>query len=151
MESKDQHPLDLFSGRTINWTKFSFSGSMTVRVKVNDTQKVPVAGQTVRILPSRHGVSTTTSGNIVTFTITEPGQYSVEIGTEYYKNGLIIFADPTETDVPAKSNSSFLVLNNATAASVASIPTNYSGVYFARGVHNVQSFSIPGQKKEGKK
>ena len=147
MESKDQHPLDLFSGRTINWTKFSFTGSITVRVKVNDTQKVPVSGQTVRILPSRHGVTSTTSGNIVTFTITEPGQYSVEIGTEYYKNGLIIFADPTETDIPSKTNPAFLVLNNATASGVASIPTSYSGVYFTRGVHNIGSFNIPSHIK----
>lgn len=147
MESKDKHPLDLFSGRTINWTKFSFSGSITVRVKVNDTQKVPVSGQTVRILPSRHGVTSTTNGNIVTFTITEPGQYSVEIGTEYYKNGLIIFADPEETNVPSKTNSSFLVLDNATASSVSSIPTSYTGVYFTRGVHNTGSFNIPSHIK----
>jgi hypothetical protein len=147
MESKDQHPLDLFAGRTINWAKFSFSGSMTVRVKVNDTQKVPVAGQTVRILPSRHGVTSTTSGNIITFTITEPGQYSIEIGTEYYKNGLIIFADPLETNVPLQSNPNFFVLYEASAANVASIPTNYSGVYFRRGVHNIGAFTIPSHIK----
>jgi hypothetical protein len=147
MESKDQHPLDLFSGRTINWTKFSFTGSMTIHVIVNDTQKVPVSGQTVRILPSRYGITATTSGNVVTFTITEPGQYSVEIGTEYYKNGLIIFADPTETDIASKTDPDYLVLYDATAADVASIPTSYSGIYFRRGVHNIGAFTIPSHIK----
>ncbi len=143
MESKDQHPLDLFSGRTINWTKFSFSNPITVHVKVLDTTKVPVSGQTVKIYPSRHGVTSSTSGNVVTFTISEPGQYSVEIGANGYKNGLMIFADPVETDIPSQSNSSYLVLYEATASSVASIPQTYSGVYFRRGVHNIGIWTIP--------
>ena len=147
MESKDQHPLSLFAGRTINWTKFSFNGSITVRVKVNDTQKVPVAGQTVRILPSRYGITSSTSGNVITFTITQPGQYSVEIGTEYYKNCLFIFADPLESTVPAKTDPNYLVLYEATASNVASIPTNYSGVYFRRGVHNIGAFTVPSHIK----
>lgn len=147
MESKDQHPLSLFAGRTVNWAKFSFFGSITVKVTVNDTQKVPVSGQTVRILPSRYGISSTTSGNTVTFTITQPGQYSVEIGTEYYKNALIIFADPVETTIPSKTDPNYLVLYDATAADVASIPSNYSGVYFKRGVHNIGTFTIPSHIK----
>lgn len=147
MDPKDQHPLDLFAGRTVNWTKFSFSGSITVKVTVNDTQKVPVAGQTVRILPSRYGITSTTSGNTVSFTITQPGQYSVEIGNEYYKNALIIFADPVETTVPSKTDPNYLVLYEATPASVASIPGSYSGIYFRRGVHNIDSLNIPANIK----
>lgn len=147
MDSKDEHPLTLFAGRTINWAKFSFSGSMTVKVTVNDTQKVPVSGQTVRILPTRYGITATTSGNVITFTITQPGQYSVEIGTEYYKNGLIIFADPLETTIPSKTDPNYLVLYEATPASVASIPSNYTGIYFRRGVHNIDSFNIPSNIK----
>jgi hypothetical protein len=143
MDAKDEHPLTLFAGRTVNWTKFSFTGSMTVKVTVDDTQKVPVSGQTVRILPSRYGITSTTSGNVITFTITQPGQYSVEIGTEYYKNALFIFADPVETSIPSQTDPNYKVLYNATAADVASIPSNYTGVYFRRGVHNIDSFNIP--------
>ncbi|MFV0266720.1 MAG: carboxypeptidase-like regulatory domain-containing protein [Draconibacterium sp.] len=143
MESKDQHPLDLFSGRTINWTKFSFDDPITVHVKVIDTNKVPVSGQTVNIYPSRHGVTSSTSGNVVTFTISEPGQYSVEIGTIGYKNGLMIFADPSETDIPSQSDPNYLVLYEATSNDVSSIPTSYSGIYFRRGAHNVGIWNIP--------
>lgn len=147
MESKDQHPLDLFSGRTINWTKFSFTNPITVHVKVTDITKVPVSGQTVNIYPSRHGVSSSTSGNVVTFTISEPGQYSVEIGANGYKNGLMLFADPLEIDIPVQSNPNYLVLYEATASSVASIPQTYSGVYFRRGVHNIGVWNIPSHIK----
>ncbi|MEX2233740.1 MAG: T9SS type A sorting domain-containing protein [Cyclobacteriaceae bacterium] len=143
MEAKDENPLELFSGRTINWTKFSFENPITVHVKVINTTKVPVAGQSVKILPSRHGVTATTSGNVVNFTITEPGQYSVEIGDEGYKNGLMIFADPTETDIPAKSDPDYLVLYQADASDLSSIPGSYNGIYFERGVHNIGVFTIP--------
>ena len=147
MAANDEHPLDLFSGRSIHWTKFSFTGSMVVHVKVTDTDKVPVSGHTVRILPSRHGVTSSTNGNVVTFTITEPGQYSVEIGANGYKNGLMIFADPVETDIPSKSNPDYLVLFKANASDLTSIPTSYSGVYFRRGVHNIGVWNIPGHIK----
>lgn len=147
MEANDEHPLSLFAGRSINWTKFSFTGSMVVHVKVTDTGKVPVSGQNVRILPSRYGITSTTNGNVVTFTITEPGQYSVEIGNNGYKNGLMIFADPVETVVPSKTDPNYLVLFKASASDIASIPTTYSGVYFRRGVHNIGIFNIPSHIK----
>lgn len=143
MDAGDEHPLSLFAGRSINWSKFSFTGPMVVHVKVTDTNKVPVSGQTVRILPSRYGVTSSTNGNVVTFTITEPGQYSVEIGSNGYKNGLVIFADPLETNVPNKSDPNYLVLFKASASDVASIPVTYSGVYFKRGVHNIGVFNVP--------
>lgn len=143
MESKDQGPLNLFAGRTISWAKFSFENPITVHVKVINTTKVPVSGQTVKIFPSRYGISATVNGNVVSFTITEPAQYSVEIGDNGYKNGLIIFADPPETDIPQKSDPDFLVLYEADASDVSSIPTSYSGIYFRRGVHNIGVFDVP--------
>ena len=147
MEAKDEHPLELFSGRTINWTKFSFEDPITVHVKVINTQKVPVSGQTVNIFPSRHGVTSATSGDVVNFTITEPGQYSVEIGDNGYKNGLIIFADPPETDMPSKSDPDYLILNQAGASDVSSIPGSYNGIYFERGVHDIGVFNVPSHIK----
>lgn len=143
MQTKDQHPLDLFAGRTINWTKLSGTYPITVHVKVTNTDKVPVAGQAVRILPSRYGITSTTDGDVVTFTISEPGQYSVEIGNDGYKNGLMFFADPAETDIPSQSDSNYLVLYNASASDLASIPSSYSGVYFRRGVHDIGVFNVP--------
>lgn len=147
MELKDKNVLEYFSGRTINWAKFSFSSPITVKVKVINTNKVPISGQTVNIYPSRHGVSSSTNGDVVTFTITEPGQYSVEIGPNGYKNGLMIFADPPETDIPDQSNSSYLVLSEASASTISSIPGNYHGVYFKRGVHDIGFWDIPSHIK----
>ncbi len=147
MQAKDEFPLELFAGRTISWTKFSFENPITVRVKVTNTAKVPVSGQTVRIFPSRHGVTAAVSGNSVTFTITAPGQYSVEIGANGYKNGLIIFADPPESDVPEKTDPDYLVLSEADASAIASIPGSYNGVYFRRGVHNIGVFNVPAHIK----
>lgn len=146
MQSKDQHPLDLFANRTINYAKFSFTNPITVHVKVTNTTKVPVAGQTVRILPSRFGITSATNGNVVSFTITEPGQYSVEIGANGYKNGLIIFADPTETDIPSKTNPAYKVLYEADASDLTSLGA-YSGIYFRRGVHDIGIFNVPSNIK----
>ncbi len=143
MASKDQTALSLFAGRTINWAKFTVDGPVTVSVKITDTGKVPVDGQTVRILPSRYGITPTVNGNLITFTITEPAQYSVEIGENGYKNGLLLFADPPETDIPGKNDPSYLVLSKATAADVADIPNTYSGVYFEKGVHDIGVFHVP--------
>lgn len=143
MVSKDQKPLGLFAGRTINWAKITVDEPVIVQVTITDTDQVPVSGQTVRILPSRYGVTATTTGNVVTFTITEPAQYSVEIGENGYKNGLLIFADPPETDIPAQSNPDYLVLDSATMADVSSIPGNYSGIYFKKGIHDIGVYHIP--------
>ncbi len=130
MEAKDKAPLTLFAGRSINWSKFTLNGSVTIKVTVANTDKVPISGQEIRIFPSRHNVKGTVSGNTVTFTLTEPGQYSIEIGTNGYKNGLILFADPPEIDIPDVNNSNFLVLNNETANDLSSISTTYTGIYF---------------------
>ena len=143
MDPKDKNVLNYFSGRSINWAKFNFSSPITVNVKVTNTNKVPVSGQTVNIYPSRHGVTSSTNGDVVTFTITEPGQYSVEIGANGYKNGLILFADPVETDIPNQSNPNYLILNEADSTTISSIPQNYTGVYFRRGVHDIAFWNIP--------
>lgn len=147
MDPKDKNVLNYFSGRSINWAKFNFSSPITVNVKVTNTNKVPVSGQTVNIYPSRHGVTSSTNGDVVTFTITEPGQYSVEIGANGYKNGLILFADPVETDIPNQSNPNYLILNEADSTTISSIPQNYTGVYFRRGVHDIAFWNIPNHIK----
>jgi len=148
MEPKDEEPLGIFAGRSINWTKFSFEDPITVNVKVLNTTKVPVLGETLNVYPSRHQVAATASNDsVVSFTISEPGQYSLEIGNEGYKNGLMIFADPKETDVPSKSDANNLVLYESTSIDISSIPLNYTGVYFARGVHDIGIFNVPSHIK----
>ncbi len=142
MVDNDKFPLDIFAGRSINWTHFSFEGSITVEVKVTNPSKVPTGGE-VRILPSRHNIVPTVEGNVVRFTLTTPGQYSVEIGKTGYKNGLIIFADPAETDVPDSKSPDYLVLEKATRSSVNSVPPSRSGLYFKKGVHDIGVYKVP--------
>lgn len=148
MGSKDQKPLNLFAGRTINWTKIIVDEPVTVRVKVTNTGKVPVSGQEVRILPSRYGIEAKTNGNIISFIIEKPAQYYVEIGENGYKNGLIIFADPPETDIPGKDNSDFLILNTASEEDMSLIPDTVSGLYFEKGIHDIGVFNIPHHVKD---
>ena len=143
MSTKDQTPLGIFAGRTINWAKFTVDDPVTVQVRITDTGKVPVSGQTVRILPSRYGVTPTVNGDLITFTIREPAQYSVEVGENGYKNGLLLFADPPETDIPDTADPSYLVLNAATAADVSDIPASFTGIYFKKGIHDIGVFHVP--------
>ncbi len=142
MIENDQYPLGIFAGRSISWGHFSFSGIAEVEVKVINSVKVQPTGE-VRILPSRYGVSPTATGNTIRFSLNKPGQFSVEIGKDGYKNGLIIFADPAETDIPDQASSQYRVLNNASKNNINTIPTSFSGIYFKSGVHNIGVYHVP--------
>jgi len=85
---------------------------------------------------------------VVTFTMTEPGQCSVEIGANGYKNGLMIFANPMETDVPDPAqNDTYAVLEHATVASIAGVSSVKSGLYFKAGVHDIGVYTVPAHIK----
>ncbi|MBQ0077166.1 MAG: hypothetical protein KBS55_00825 [Bacteroidales bacterium] len=142
MTATDKFPLDIFAGRSISWTDFSFTGEVKVEVTVLDTELVPMEGE-VRVIPSRYGITPEVSGNVISFTMTEPGQCSVEIGQNGYKNGLMIFANPSETDAPAQDDESYFYADHATASTLASVPARYSGIYFKAGVHDIGLYNIP--------
>ena len=130
-----------FLGRTINWTHFSFSDSVVVEVQILNLDKVPLTSAT--ILPSRFGITTETIANDkVKFIINTPGQFSVEIGANGYKNGLMIFADPIETDIPNPDASGWKKLSNATSSDVSNL-VSYNALYFEPGVHNIGKLNIP--------
>ncbi len=137
----DQYPLEIFAGRTISWTNFSFSGSITVEVKILDQSKVPVAGS-VKIFPSRFNVTPVIEGNIIRFTLTNPGQFSVEIGDNGYKNGLMVFADPVETDIPDKSSDNYKVFSHNSGNSLTTIMTSRSGIYFEKGIYDIGVYKV---------
>lgn len=142
MASKDANPLNIFKGRSISWANFSISGSVLVEIKVLDESKVPL-GERVKILPSRYGITPVSSGNIISFTIDKPGQFSVEIGDEGYKNGLMIFANPVETDIPDTTTENYVVMNHATKEIMNSLPASYNGIYFKKGVHTIGVYHVP--------
>jgi len=146
MEEKDQYPLDIFAGRSISWVDFSFEYSVTVEVRVTDQSKVSLSNS-VKIFPSRYEISPTVDGDVIRFTLNEPGQFSVEIGDEGYKNGLMIFANPAETDVPDPSSEEYFVVEEADQAVINSISSEYSGIYFKDGIHNIEIFDVPGHIK----
>ncbi|MDR2057887.1 MAG: hypothetical protein LBP83_06340 [Dysgonamonadaceae bacterium] len=149
MTPTDTNPLGMFQGRSISWSNFSFAGSITIEVKVIDTEKVPMDAFNVRVLPTRYGIMPSIkNGNLVTFTMTKPGQCSVEIGTNGYKNGLMIFANPIETNVPDPAHDdSYAVLDHATASSIAAVPEDKSGLYFKAGVHDIGVYAVPANIK----
>ena len=138
----DQHPFEIFKGRSISWVNFSFSNRVAIQVRVLDPKKVSLDGP-VRILPARYGLKPLVKGNVVSFTMTEPGQCSVEIGNNGYKNGLLIFANPPETDHPNPASGNYYILNNATPAEINSVPAAYSGIFFRKGVHNIGVYHVP--------
>lgn len=144
MTPTDSSPLGLFKGRSISWINFSFDKEVTIEVKVLDQSKVPIDASNVKILPARYNISPAVKGNVITFTMTKPGQCSVEIGTNGYKNGLMIFANPMETDVPDPTHdNTYVVLEHATVASISNVPANKSGLYFKAGVHDIGILVVP--------
>lgn len=147
MLTKYKKPFSIFAGRTISWAKFTVDDPVTVKVRINDTGKVPIDGKTVRILPSRYGIDPVVTGNEIEFTITEAAQYSVEVGAKGYENGLVLFADPPEMDIPDIANPEYYVLTNATVESIITIPENYSGIYFKKGIHDIDVFHVPSNIK----
>jgi len=146
MQSKDEIPLTLFKGRSISWTDFSFDDNVKVKVKVLNENKVPYVNENIRILPSRYNIDYKIDGNEISFNLTQAGQFSVEIGDDGYKNGLMIFANPTETNIPDENSPDYFVVepsNNILNAS--NIPSGKKGIFFKKGGHNIDVFTIPSE------
>jgi hypothetical protein len=146
MTPVDQHPLNMFRDRSINWVNFSFSGQVTIQVRVLDRRRIRLDGP-VKIFPTASGVTSTVDGNVITFNITRPGQYSVEIGYNGYKNGLLIFANPPEVNQPNPASGNYFQLTNATPSEISAVPESYSGLYFRSGIHDVGVLHVPAHIK----
>ncbi|MGN1211129.1 MAG: hypothetical protein ACI4TM_05540 [Candidatus Cryptobacteroides sp.] len=146
MSDKDKNTLDYFKGRSINWSTFSFSGKVTVEVEILDEGKV-TPGTNVNILPSRYGITPEVEGNVIRFDMDKPGYCSVEVGVDGYRQGLMIFADPLEDEVPTAESESYCMLENASAETISSIPTSASGIWFKPGVHDIGVYKVPANIK----
>ena len=87
----DDKPLTKFKGRSIHWAHISFQGKVKVTVRVNKN----IEGKKIEVYPSRHDIKVNKQdANSFFFVLDRPGQFSVEIGEDGYKEGLLIFADP---------------------------------------------------------
>lgn len=131
-----------FQGRTISWSNFSFKGSIKVEVKVTNQSMLALSGG-VKILPSRFGIIPQISGNIISFTLNNPGQFSVEIGANGYKQGLMVFANPEETDIPNPTVQKYKIFEHNSSDNINSVGSEFSGIYFKKGIHNIGPYQVP--------
>lgn len=76
-------------------TYFDFEGEVRVEISMPGLDNVESAA----VLPQACGIVPEVSGGVVSFLITEPGQYTVVFNDNVNK-ALHIFANPLETDVP---------------------------------------------------
>lgn len=90
---------------------FDFSGSVTISISRN----IPFTSAAV--LPASRGIKPQISGQTITFTISNPGQFCIKFNNDLWNTPLYIFANPLETNVPSK--------------------TDTNVVYFGPGVHNL--------------
>lgn len=145
MLASDKTALDLHAGETMSWASFDLDEPVTVEVEVMDTNRIQLGD--VRIVPSRYQISPDVDGNKIRFVVQNPAQYSVEIGANGYKNGLMIFADPPELDAPGRTNNSYAVFDSATQNDLNNLPTNVDGLYFEKGTHDIGIYDVPPQIK----
>ena len=80
------------------WAPFAFSGQVTVRVTKSNG-----AFSRCRVLPSSRGIKTRVAGRTAEFTLDRPGQFAIEFD-ESIEHPLLVFADPPETDIPARED-----------------------------------------------
>lgn len=142
MTPVDRYPLELFKGRSISWVNFSFSNRVTVRVRVLDTNLLRL-NEKVSIYPAKCGVTPIIHGDFVTFTLTDPGQYSLELGRKGYRHGLLLFANPPETNKPDPAAQNYYVVTNGTQAGLNAAPAGCSGIYFSSGIHDIGVYHVP--------
>ncbi|MCL2003661.1 MAG: glycosyl hydrolase family 28 protein [Oscillospiraceae bacterium] len=85
---------------------FDFEGEVTIEVEA------PGLGKDIEsaaVLPSSHGIVPAVADNRVTFTVTEPGFYTV-IFNNHVNKAAHIFANPLETDIPDKDDPNVLFI-----------------------------------------
>src|SRR3984885_7782149 len=150
------HGWNIRSELTTAWTSFDFRAA-PVTVQVSTVVPAPAWKQPqVRGLPSAYGIvpsAVTQVGNTyqVTFTVSSPGQYSVEFydagtppdfATWVPPNPLLIFANPIEQDAPRLDRRNVLVLTPGQAIPASGAWGTRDGVagdtlYLSPGVYDL--------------
>jgi uncharacterized membrane protein len=113
-----------------HFTTFSFSGEVVVKV----TLPLRSSLASVEMRPLNKKVTATTSGNVITFSLTSPGNYYLFVNGEE-KHPLFIFANKLEVNPPAPAgdpNITYLEPGNHTNSPVS--PGIY---YFKPGMHDI--------------
>jgi hypothetical protein len=97
-------------GGPASFSYFDFSESVTVTVV--SMRKI----DSVKILPASYAIKPTVSANRVSFTLSKPGNLTIELN-DNFDRPLHLFANPPEVDIPD--------------------PTSKDVIYFGPGVHEV--------------
>ena len=135
----DDKPLTKFKGRSIHWGHFSFHGKIKVTVRVNKK----ISDDEIMIFPARHGIEISRSDEYTfSFVLDRPGQYSVEIGENGYKQGLLIFADPMENDKPINM-SEWKIIDGADNNLTSIVSSEDTSLYFSKGNHDIGVYHVP--------
>jgi hypothetical protein len=84
---------------------FDFEGIVNVKIQLVNVEAL----KDVVIRPLSSGIKPVIDGNTLSFTISEPGQYSIEYNNDI-KNTVFLFANPLESEIPDKNDKSVLYL-----------------------------------------
>ena len=127
------------ANKSDNWTTFSFSE--TIHVRVTRPGDKPIGS--ARILPSRHHIGTLIQGTSVNFVLSKPGQFFVEIDGDD-QHPLFIFANPPESDIPSDKGPH--VINFGTDGPRTNPMNQANIIYFPPGEWNLvkMGYSLSG-------
>ncbi len=92
-----------------SWTSFSFAGEVTVKVR----KLAGPAATGCLVRPRAAGVETSFADDVCTFTLTRPGNLSVEFEPSIHnpiEHPMLVFANPPEVDVPDPGDPDVLYL-----------------------------------------
>ncbi len=142
--SDNQAALGKQTGKTFNYTVFSFSGPVDIEVT-----KLGSRASSAVLRPDRLGLGTVGSktsarGSTVRFRLTKPAKVSVEFDDDaILKDAMLIFADSLESgsDVPQLSAPDVFVVSGDQAP--GELPAGKTTVYFPPGVFKIGYWQIP--------
>ena len=145
MIGSDRTALELVAGRTISWANFSFDGEVTVTARILDPSRVPMSSS-VAVYPSRKHVSP----SLGPVRDLHPDRTRTILGGGR-RGGLSERIDdlrqPARKGCPESDDAAYRRVENATAADMAALPADRSGIYFARGVHDIGKYIVPAHVK----
>ena len=93
----------VFTTDANHWTSFSFSGVVTVQVKLRDGTAINSAV----IRPLSKNINAEVRNNTVSFTLTNPANVYVEVDGKP-RDALFVFANPVESNIPVSSTSNVI-------------------------------------------
>ncbi len=134
-----------FAAMNLHFASFDFTGQAEVQVTINETDYNRSDGKTYLkpdefwqgnavVRPLARGIQPTTDGRKVSFSVTQPGQYSIERpGTGHFEDEvLFLFANPTEKDIPRPDDAKVIWLGAGTHQRTVDL-TSGQTLYLAPG------------------